>query len=194
MIERDDTVKRVSDFLVLRMSQLDRYHDHKETMAHGAVLVSLALFGAVLSTAPWPPQWVPTFCIRSQAVAFVGVVVLWFFIHIYMRWQLRNRRAAAIYVVALLKILRTWATTPPSADQLKPWDQSPQRPARIHIVLDYLIPWRWASAPDDEELRGYPIALVEELQRLRTHAITGESIVTYGSLLLGLLLAVKALS
>ncbi len=193
-VEEEQRSKRVTDFLVLCMSRMHSYHDHKETMAHAAMLVTLALAAAVLSTTPWPPQWVPAFPIPSKAVAFVGVAALWLFIHIYMRWQLRNRRVAAVYVAALLKVLRAWATSPPTADQLKPWDQSPTPVARIHVVLDFLIPWKGSNVTTDEGIKGYPTALVKELLRATTGATKGEAIVTYGSLLLGLLLVVRALS
>ena len=194
MTDGEERIKRVTELLVLRTSQMHTYHNHKETMAHAAILVTLVLVAAVLSTKPWPPEWVPAFRIPSKAVAFVGVAALWFFIHIYMRWQLRNRRAAAIYVAALLKVLRDWATSPPSDDQLKPSDQTFPRVARIHVVLDFLVPWKWSSVTADEEIKGYPTALVDELRRASTGATKGEAIVTYGSLLLGLLLVVRALS
>ncbi len=194
MSDREERAKRVTDFLVLRMSQMHSYHNHKETMAHAATLVTLALVAAVLSTTPWPPQWVPAFRIPSKTVAFVGVTAPWCFIHVYMRWQLRHRREAAIYVAALLKILRAWATSPPTDDQLKPWDQAPPRVAKIHVLLDFLIPWKWSNVTADEEIKGYPTALVEELRQTSTVATRGEAIVTYGSLLLGVILIVRALS
>lgn len=194
MTEREEQIKRVTDFLVTRMSQMQSYHNHKETMAHAAILVALALVGALLSATSWPPPWVPAFRIPSKAVAFVGVAVLWLFIHIYMRWQLRNRRAAAIYVAALLKVLLAWATSPPTDDQLKPWDQAPPRVARIHLVLDFLIPWKRSNVTADEEIRGYPAAVATELLQTSTAAMKGEAVVTYGSLLLGLVLVIRALS
>ena len=62
MSEREEQIKRLTDLLVIRMSQMHSYHDHKETMAHAAMLVTLALVGALLSATSWPPTWVPAFC------------------------------------------------------------------------------------------------------------------------------------
>ena|SRR5712692_10568637 len=164
-------------------------------MAHAAIVVSLAFVGAVMSAEPWPPTWVPTVRIQNSRLAFVGVMALWFCIHAYIRWQLRNRRIAAIYVAALLKVLRAWATTPPKPEDLKPWEEDPARPAKVHCLIDsLLIPWKWADVTADEGIKGYPTAFVQELQGARTGALKGEVIVSYGSLLLGLLLVVRAVS
>lgn len=193
MCTADDPTKRMIDFLTLRMSQMQSYHDHKENMAHAAVVLSLGLAGAMVSANSWPPTWIVGLCIPGKAIALVGVVILWLFIHVYMRWQLRNRRAAAIYVASFLKVLRTWAITPPTAEDLKPWDKDPPKVNKVHFLIDFLIPWKRSNITADEEIKGYPTALVTELLRNSTGAIKGEAIVTYGSLLLGLLIAVRAL-
>jgi len=193
MTGQDDKEKRMIDFLNLRMSQMHSYHDHKENMAHAAVVVALGLVGAVLSIQTWPPSWVPSLCVSSKTMAFIGIVAVWLLIHVYMRWQLRNRRVAAIYVAALLKVLRAWATSPPTEEQLKAWEQDPLPRVKIHDFINFLIPWKRSNVTADEELKGYPTAFVKELQQSSTGAVWSEYIVTYGSLLLGLFLVVRTL-
>ena len=46
----------------------------------------------------------------------------------------------------------------------------------------------------DEGLKGYPTAFVEQVRHNTSGALGGETIVTYASLFLGLLLVVRALS
>ena len=119
----ESRIKRVTAFLEIRMSQMHSYHDHKETMAHAAMLVALAYVGAIISSVTWPPTWVPAVCVSTGYVAMAGAMTVWLFIHVYMRWQLRNRRVADLYVECLLKLLRRWADTPPSEAELKPHEQ-----------------------------------------------------------------------
>jgi small-conductance mechanosensitive channel len=182
----------MTDLLFARMSHVHSYHDHKETMAHAAILVTLALAAGVLSATPWPPQWVPTLRISSKAVAFVAVVALWLLIHIYMRWQLRKRRVAAVYYAAILKVLRTWATNPPSAKELTPWGEPPPRVGKFDVFLDLMF-WPGSDLTSDEEITGYPTQLVKILRETKTGATTGEVIVTAGSLLIGVLIIVRGL-
>ncbi|MFC1544388.1 hypothetical protein ACFL4Y_03945, partial [Gemmatimonadota bacterium] len=57
-----------AELLKVRLAQQHSYHDHKETMAHAALLVGLVLLSAILSTKDWPPQWVPDVVIPGKFV------------------------------------------------------------------------------------------------------------------------------
>lgn len=194
MGELEPRIKRITDFLELRLSQMHSYHNHKETMAHAAILVALAFVGAVLSSSPWPPQWIPPVQVSSRGVAAVAVTIVWLVIHVNMRWQMRARRVAALYVACLLKVLRRWADTPPSEEELKPYQDTIPSTHKIHFYVDLLIPWKSARVPSDEGMQGYPTAMVTEYLRTDTDALFAENLVTYGSIVLGLVLLVKALS
>ena len=194
-----EKAERVTEFLTLCMGQMHSYHDHKERMAHAAVLVQLALVGAVLSTTHWPPQWVSAISIPSWvswAVASLGVAALWWLTHIYMRWQLKNRRVAAIYVAVFLKVLRAWAASPPNDEELNVCKELTPHQKK---VLSKVTP--------DEGIKGYPNAFVDELVEQvtlpstgaiegekppGTGAFEGEKIVTKSSYFLGLILVVRA--
>jgi len=93
--DHNERVERVTKLLELLIAQMVSYHNHKETMAHAALLVALAVSATVMSTSSWPPSWVPALSNSSKEVTVLGVTVIWLVIHVYMRWQLRNRRVAA---------------------------------------------------------------------------------------------------
>jgi hypothetical protein len=182
---------KLTALLESRMSQMHSYHDHKETMAHAAVVVVLAYVGGVISIQKWPPEWVPTICASRDSVALAGAMAVWLFIHVYLRWQLRNRRVAALYVACLLKVLRGWTFTPPSQEDLQPYAQTASKRSSMHTWIDFLVPWPQARVPSDEGLEGYPTAMVEEYLRTKTGAVFAETLVTFGSILLGLILLAR---
>ncbi|MCK4340217.1 MAG: hypothetical protein KAY37_00655 [Phycisphaerae bacterium] len=108
-----ESVDRWREFLTLRMEQMHSYHDHKENMAHAALLLNLGLVGAMLSADKAFPTWIGDKCVCSRMAGMLAILAIWFLIHIYMRWQLRKRRIAANYNNAFLKVLRAWAGNPP---------------------------------------------------------------------------------
>lgn len=193
MKKQDNRVTRMKDFLYVRMSQMHSYHDHKETMAHAALLVSLGLVGAVLGTKDWPPDWVPSVSLWEKAVASIGVLTVWFLIHYYMRWELRNRRIAAMYVESFLKVLRNWEISPPENLVVYVKEKDQPTGVRFHRAIDHFIPWKRSNVIPDDGLEGYPVDFVNELKQSRSGCFKGEAIVSYGSLLLGLLLLVRML-
>lgn len=189
--ELESRIERVTHFLELRMSQMHSYHDHKETMAHAAILVALAYVGAIISSTTWPPDWITTVCVSRDVVAELGALAVWFFIHVYMRWQLRCRRVAALYVACLLTILRQWANSPPCSDDLTPYEGDAPKVPRIHTLVDFIVPWKFAHVQSDEGMLGYPQCMVKEYHKTSTGAMFAENLVTYGSLVLGLLILVR---
>jgi len=189
--ESESRIKRVTALLESRMSQMHSYHDHKETMAHAAVVVALAYVGGIISIQVWPPVWVPTICASRDIVALVGSMAGWLLIHVYLRWQLRNRRVAALYVACLLKVLSKWTLTPPSQEDLAPYTETCSNRSRVHTWIDFLAPWPWARVPSDEGLAGYPKAMVTEYWQTKTGAVFGETLVSLGSILLGLILLAR---
>lgn len=82
------------------------YHNHKETMAHAALVVQLGLFAWIMTTDVWPPKWVNDICISKEWGAFVGYLLIWLLIFWYTRWQLNNRKRAAKLVAALITCIK----------------------------------------------------------------------------------------
>jgi len=187
----NEPFNRVSDLLKLRLDHIGRYHDHKETMAHAALLVALAMAGFVVTAANWPPTWLPKW------VAAVGLAVGWFLIHRYMHWQLGKRRAAAQLEACLHKTLQRWAVDPPSEnEELQPTTESVRRPSPrcLWLVIDFVCPLKLVTVGLDDEEKAYPRAVVAELtQTPVTDAITAERLVSLASILLLVLVLVRTL-
>jgi len=160
-------------------------------MAHAALVVALGYVGAVISIDIWPPNWIPNTCAARETIAMLGAMIGWLIIHVYMRWQLRNRRVAALYVASLLKVLRHWSQTPPTEDDLKPHNESNSPSSTGSNWLDFFITTKSARISTDEGLEGYPKAMVKEYLETKTGALFAETLVTWGSIFLGLILLVR---
>jgi hypothetical protein len=189
----EERVNRVKQLLELRMSQMQSYHNHKETMAHAALLVALAVSGAVISASSWPPSWVPSLSISNKVVTILIVTGIWLLIHVYMRWQLRNRRLAAQYVACLLKVLRDWAITPPTEEDLKPYMDTMTGGSKFISFVDFFVPLKSTAIPLVEGLQGYPAAMVAEYFRTTSDAFWAERLVSYGSVFLWFLILARTL-
>jgi hypothetical protein len=185
---------QAKELLTLRMSQMHSYHDHKETMAHAALLVQLAIAGGVLAMKPWPPTWVPALLLSSKTLATTVVLIIGCFVHVYMRWQLQRRRTAALYVSTILKVLLEWGYRAPTDEELRPWRGSRSDPSTLDTFLDSIVPWKSSKVLPDEGLVGYPAAFVEKFLKAETGAVKAEGLVTFGSLLMIAIVFVRGLS
>lgn len=200
---------QAKELLTLRMSQMHSYHDHKETMAHAALLVQLAIAGGMLAMEPWPPTWVPSSAwLPGKTLATAMVLIIAFLVHVYMRWQLQRRRAAALYVGTILKVLLQWGYRVPTDEELRPWPRPPSCPSvkvcfgrvwqvlkpLLDALLDSIVTWKSHRVFADEGLVDYPVGFVEELLKAETGAMQAERLVTYGSLLLMAIVLVRGLS
>lgn len=188
--EHFERIGRVTNVLSSRLERLNSYHDHKENMAHASLLVNLAFVGALAGTkcADWPPQWSSSLSLYPRLAGAVGALLIWFCIHIYMRWQLRNRRVAAKLASVLTQTLMAWAQKPPSKDDLQPPPPclGPKK-SWACCLLDLIFPCPGTNPEFDDGLRNYPTSVVKmyENPRTKTGAILAEWIVTVGSFLLG---------
>jgi len=86
-----------------------QYHNHKETMAHAAMLLQIGFFAAMMRMKSCPPEWLnfPHIC-KGQliVITFVSYLVVWGLITSYMEWQLRLRRIAANQVYELIEVIK----------------------------------------------------------------------------------------
>ena len=160
------------------LSDRESYHSHKETSAHATFLVEAGLFGALWTTSALGDlmKVVPNPCI----VVPVSVFFVWCLFHVLLRWQLRNRRIAALQVATLLR-----AITDDLAQRPEPTDQAPVGAGCLSIILDYLIPLPKSTIVGDVKLQQFPdwyrlryLLLQKEDHR----AGFGEIFPTYGSI------------
>ncbi|MHC4440198.1 MAG: hypothetical protein ACYS3S_22835, partial [Planctomycetota bacterium] len=188
----DKLLTQVKELMLLRLSQMHSYHDHKETMAHAGLLVGLVLLGSVLGASSWPPSWVPDIQIPARFVAMFGVCLLWLLIHIYVRWQLRNRRVAALYTDSLLMLLRKWTYKKPSQDQLKQYQNEddlksfntifPERSRLFDFIDKFVFPVKSAFLPSEEGMKDYPAEFVAIMIKTRNGATAHEFWLSLGSI------------
>lgn len=89
--------EKYSGYLALKLELWQVYHNHKENMSNAGFLVQLSLFGAIISKGIWPPEWVANVIVLPKVATFTVYFMLWFLIHYYTRWQLINKRIAALY-------------------------------------------------------------------------------------------------
>jgi hypothetical protein len=131
-------VKKAEQFLRDLLPQMNSFHDHKENLAHAAMAVMAGLVGTVLLTDHWPPDWLDYsysyFC--PKVAAYIIFTILWGLIHVYMRWQLRQRRSAAIMYNAAIYRLSEWVGRKPTPADFKPYIPPP--PKRFWFCLDHL--------------------------------------------------------
>jgi len=140
----DKRVERAQKFLDHLLPEMDSYHNHKESMAHAGLLIMLAIGGGILSLDAWPPKWIPLSLLGSSrySVASFGTVLLLVLCHIYIRWQLRCRRAAAIMYNGALLALAEWVRREPTKEDLAPYcPQKTSISAELASLLDYIFPF-----------------------------------------------------
>ena len=87
----------MQNYLALKIELWETYHNHKENMANAGFLVQLSLFGSIIAEGLWPPSWVGKIIDLPELGTFLVYFILWFLIHYYTRWQLINKRIAALY-------------------------------------------------------------------------------------------------
>ena len=187
---KNEWLEKYTDTL---LSDTSVYHNHKETMAHAAFLVEVALFGAIMTMDKWPPTWVPDiplpldYYLPSRTVVFMGFSLVWITIHIFIRWQLRNRRWAAIQFAGMLRAIRKWVNEPPTEEDLKPYKGEIPQKLNIFDYLDFIIILPKANIISDVNLNGELSGIVngiKEQEEIGTGAVLAESILTYGSIVI----------
>ncbi|MDD1779531.1 MAG: hypothetical protein LUQ65_15315 [Candidatus Helarchaeota archaeon] len=181
-----ERVHRAEKLLGDLIAWMGNYYVRSETMALSGVVAMIALIVAVLNATQWPPQWVPQ-CfplILRHILALFGLFILWFILHIYIQWQLRNRRAAAIMQSAAIRALAGWVTREPRDDDLikKPSEKTRPKLRRRH----YFIPPPRAALHHDIERMDCPAwlagAIEKEEQCWRKSKV--ECFITIGSVII----------
>lgn len=196
----DARVQRAQDLVDHLLSDTDSYHNHKESMAYAGLLAVLALAVGILSLDQWPPYWVPSLhvSLSSRTVTFIAFTCLWLLGHIYIRWQLRYRRWAAITQGGALRALAEWVTRNPRPSDLHPYPKPSTRQSRLVAILstvaDFIVPFPRATLHEDVGKEYYPFWLgkaVRDQENDRTGATKGEWFLTLVSFLVLVLVWVR---
>lgn len=180
-------------FLETFVSASSSYHNHKENMSYVVFAFETGIFGYVLTTSSWPPNWILNLDV-TKADLGVFLVFIWLLTHLFLRWQLRKRRVAAIESDAATICLRNMTTKTLTDYDLKSGNEvdiGAVNQCVFDTILDFLIPWNRAKVVSDVGLREAPrcpVKAFEEQYTKGTGAIIGEWFVSAGSLILLLVL------
>jgi len=98
----DQTVHR--QFEEMLRGHCAEYHNHKETMAHAALVIQIGLFAWIMTKGT--PDWVEDISIPKEWVFFLGYFIMWLLIFLYTVWQLNNRKRAAKLVATLITCIK----------------------------------------------------------------------------------------
>lgn len=199
--EFQSRVSRATELLDHLITEHEVYHSHKETMAHSGLVVMLGLTAGLLSLEEWPPVWMPCVPISAKFVANSLLLSAWLLLHIYVRWQLLNRRAAALIQAGAFRALCEWTTRSPIMADLR---AGPSETADTHegsFLRTFIDHWVWplgsAAPPYDNDLSHHPRWLADSLvaqAREGTGAVFAERLVTVASFASLVALSLRALS
>jgi hypothetical protein len=150
MCEKQQTQTR--DYLEAVHNRLQTYRDGKETLA----FAGLAIFLGAVATALTSKDWPPTFAQHRPLLIVGAFSLLWLFVAVYLRYQLRRRRWAALRVAGCDWLLAEWLPDSPRA--MVNEDPSPKRspkPRTIILLIDIIWPLKSAVIAVDPNQRVY---------------------------------------
>jgi hypothetical protein len=168
-MEDDGRARRAREVVDKLLSEMRSYHDHKETMAHAGIALEVAILGMIMTADKWPPPWLENAEASTRMVCYIGFAVIWLLIHIYVRWQLRNRRWAERQVGGLLRVQAKWSVSNPTMEELRLYFDKVREPCWAKVFVDLILPSYWGSIPPvDERKEGLPEELVDAIQKYKT--------------------------
>jgi len=160
MCDENELVNRAKQFAECLLSDNKIYHNHKETMAHACVVLEIALFGWIMSKDEW------AIVIDIGWIKFLLVLIgIWLPLHLYMRWELRNRRWSAIQDIGI-RVFLARCVTKPKIQDFQPFEEKIQYPDCYCFskLIDHVIPFFRGGLQAENSAHGYPIALVKALR------------------------------
>ena len=183
----------MNEYLNLRLELWSGYHHHKENMANAGFLVQMSLFGAIITESIWPPAWVEQVTVLPKLSTFLVYLALWYLIHYYTRWQLVNKRVAAIYVAGFDRAYHAYLQCQGDVDKT-PFEVSNASSSRWRDFLSGLIFVPGGFVRMDASVNGLPTFIAKEVQQQflsGSGAQTLEILITYTSIGLMILVGIK---
>ena len=176
---KPEAANRVVEFARGEIDRYAGYQRHKESMAYTGLALLAGVSGFVLTSTNWPPQeWG---CYR-QLFGGLALTGLWAAMLVYLRFQLRNRRWAALRVAGCERVLVSWATDKLDYERLGAARRSQiEESATWRRLLDWIWPQEMClPAMKNLEKDYYPGVLVdawEEVEKSGTAAIENERLI-----------------
>ncbi|MDR9498503.1 MAG: hypothetical protein RI556_08835 [Hydrogenovibrio sp.] len=191
------TEEKLIEFFNLNIEHYANYHNHKENMSNAGYLVQLTLFGSIVSEGLWPPNWVESMFVMAEILTFGVYFVLWFLVHYYTRWQLMNKRIAAIYVSGFMKAHRKFIEHQSSQLDMVPDSTEPEEASAFKRLLGRVFPLPVTFTKVDASTNGLPAFIAQKIQEQQeegTGADALEHLMTWTSFLLLAIVAIKIFS
>lgn len=141
------------------------YHNHKEIMAHAAVVLQIGLFVWIMSKDGSE--------LIEKGCVLILFILIWLLIHLYMRWELRNRRWAAMQIDGIRRTLGRWNIQDIELEELQPYQEDPKYPHWFCRLCDLLIPCFRGTLPHDHAALDHPRGLVTNLEIARNDLSAG---------------------
>ena len=135
------------------------YHDHKESMAYAGFALYSAAFGALLVTNRWPPAWLLCASSNTRIWACLALILVFCIAMLFVSWQLRNRRLAALRYAGAIRLLVIWMRHPPVDRDLRPWKPQPETGGFWSSLLKLIWPPCAPIPRGDLPREAYPGAL-----------------------------------
>ncbi|BDW88080.1 hypothetical protein MACH01_08470 [Thalassospira tepidiphila] len=167
-------------------------------MANAGFLVQLGLFAAIVDKVIWPPEWVGGVIHLPQVATFAIYSCLWFLIHYYARWQMINKRIAAILYAAYEDSERDLVTLGEDQLSVEPFaTQSEAEPVKPRVLLEILnkfiyIPNTFQKS--DTGTAGLPTFIAQNIinrYKIGTGAVSLEVLMALASWTMYLIVTVK---
>ena len=185
---------KLKDYLTVKIQLWETYHNHKESMANAGFLVQLSLFGSIIAEALWPPKWVSKVIVLPELCTFIVYFLLWFLIHYYMRWQLINKRVAAMYFAGFDQALLYLYMNALNEDDVKMCSDKSHQQSHMKDFISKIFYIPGGFIKMDATLYGLPNFVAREIKakfKSGSGAETLEFLITYASILLMILVGVK---
>jgi len=188
-VDKEKKIQNVKELSEQLLSYVSAYHNHKETMAHTALVMQTAIFAYVMTA---DKQELSKFSKPTIA----GAALVWLGIHLYIRWQLRNRRWAAAQVGGLRAAMGKWTIEDPQDNDLTsylPTDTVNTKSlcGMLKKVADFLFPYRGGGIPVDKHSEGFPAGIVELMKKNKSGGIISEWLIFAGSVLMLLMILLR---
>lgn len=150
-------------------------------MAYAVFLVEAGFFSALFTTDIYSN--IAQKVSNPQPIAIALVLFIWGLLHVFMRWQLRNRRIAAIQVSTIISALLD------DLNEIKRTETVGEvtEAGKLKKFFDYFIPIASSTVQSDVRLKSFPAWYRDRflvVQNSGTGATFGELFPTIGSFLM----------
>ncbi len=168
--------KHLRNYVESMLTRLWAYREGKENFAIAAVVLFLGAAATALISKDWPPEFAKGRILTTQ----VAFLILWLLFAVYIRYQLRLRRWAALRVAGCEWLLAEWLPDSPRALSQKGQAPVVREPSDLLILVDILKPMKDAVAVLDPKVNVYPAEIVHAwlwAQHRGTNAFRHECII-----------------